>query len=188
MNQPTTLRGEIQIILGPMYSGKTTQLLERLNKHTITERKCLVINHATDKRYGINSITTHSGRKLPAITESRLFDIDELTLSYASVVGIDEGQFFDDIVEFSENLANTGKTVIIAALDGDYKRECFGSIKYLIPKAESVIKLNSVCMKCHNKAAFTERLGPEADIQLVGGHEKYIATCRGCHKINTHTD
>ena len=185
MNQLTTQKGEIQIILGPMYSGKTTQLLERLTKHMIAERKCLVINHATDTRYRINSITTHSGRKLPAIAESRLFNIDEITLGYASVVGIDEGQFFDGIVEFSKNLANIGKTVIIAALDGDYKRECSGSIKYLIPKAESVIKLNSICMKCHNKAAFTERLGPEADIELVGGYKKYIATCRGCHKVNT---
>ena len=84
-----------------MYSGKTTQLLERLTEHMIAERKCLVINHARDTRYGINSITTHSGQKLPAIAESRLFNIDEITLGYASVVGIDEGQFFDDIVEFS---------------------------------------------------------------------------------------
>ena len=85
MNQPTTPRGEIQIILGPMYSGKTTQLLERLTKHMIAERKFLVINHTRDTRYGINSITTHSCQKLPAITETKLFNIVEDTLGYASV-------------------------------------------------------------------------------------------------------
>jgi len=99
------------------------------------------------------------------------------------VIGIDEGQFFPDIVNFCEKMANDGKTVIVAALDGTFQRKAFGEVLQLIPMAESVTKLNAVCMVCYKDAAFTKRLGTETQVQLIGGSDMYISVCRTCfHK------
>lgn len=105
-------------------------------------------------------------------------------LSQFSVIGIDEGQFFPDTVEFAESMASTGKTVIVAALDGSYRRVGFGDILNLIPLAESVIKLTAVCMICFNEASFTKRIGQEKELEVIGGAEKYMAVCRGCYFLD----
>jgi hypothetical protein len=96
-------------------------------------------------------------------------------------IGIDEGQFFPDIVPFCEKMANIGKTVIVAALDGTFQRKPFGSVLDLIPLAESVTKLSAVCMLCYNDASFTERLGDELAVEVIGGSDKYLAVCRQCY-------
>jgi len=99
------------------------------------------------------------------------------------VIGIDEGQFFPDVVSFCEQMANMGKVVIVAALDGTFQRKPFGSILELIPMAEDVTKLTAVCVMCQGSAAFTKRLGEEQEIELIGGEDKYIAVCRSCYHI-----
>ncbi|NWW92233.1 KITH protein, partial [Rhynochetos jubatus] len=99
----------------------------------------------------------------------------------AAVVGVDEGQFFPDIVEFCEGLANAGKTVIVAALDGTFQRKAFGSILNLVPLAESVVKLNAVCMECYREASYTKRLGAEREVEVIGGADKYHSVCRACY-------
>ena len=98
-----------------------------------------------------------------------------------SVIGIDEGQFFPDTVSFTERMANLGKTVIVAALDGSYQRTGFGDILNLIPLSESVIKLTAVCMNCFDEASFTKRIGLEKELEVIGGAEKYMAVCRKCY-------
>ena len=102
--------------------------------------------------------------------------------SYFLVIGLDEGQFFTDVVEFAENLANIGKTVVIAALDGTYQRQKFNRILELVPLSEHVVKLNAVCMMCAGDAAFTKRIKSNDDrLEVIGGAETYMATCRECH-------
>lgn len=93
--------------------------------------------------------------------------------------------FFPDIVEFSEEMASLGKTVIVAALDGTFQRKAFGAVLQLVPLAESVVKLNAVCMHCFKDAAFTKRLGEETKVEVIGGAEKYMAVCRDCYQFST---
>lgn len=114
------------------------------------------------------------------------------------VLGIDEGQFFPDIVEFSEHAANAGKIVVIAALDGcaaehlllaltlclrrTFQRKPFGHVLELIPMAEKVTKLSAVCMICYKDAAFSKRLGAELEVEVIGGADKYLSVCRACYR------
>jgi len=97
----------------------------------------------------------------------------------ADVIGVDEGQFFDDICIFAEHFANMGKTVIISALDGTYQRKPFGKIPYLVCLAEEVVKLQAVC-QCGKDAAFTKRISDDTEEEVIGGQDKYVACCRTC--------
>lgn len=97
------------------------------------------------------------------------------------MIGIDEGQFFEDLATFSEAAANSGKIVIISALDGDFLRKPFGCVCDLIAMAEHVIKLKAVCMMCQRDAAFSRRLTNEDKREVIGGADKYIAVCRRCY-------
>nr|XP_045369479.1 thymidine kinase, cytosolic isoform X2 [Camelus bactrianus] len=139
---PSKTRGQIQVILGPMFSGKRNTM-----------------------------------EALPACL---LRDVVPEALGVAGI-GIDEGQFFPDIVEFSEAMANAGKTVIVAALDGTFQRKAFGTILNLVPLAESVVKLTAVCMECFREAAYTKRLGVEKEVEVIGGADKYHSVCRLCY-------
>ena len=102
----------------------------------------------------------------------------------AEVIGIDEGQFFDDVCEFSEEMANNGKVVLISALDGTFERKTFGNILNLIPMAEKVEKLDAVCMDCKNSASFTKRITSSKEIELIGGSDVYKPVCRRCFHMN----
>lgn len=180
----TTNRGRIQLILGPMFSGKTTELIRRLKRFQFAKHKCLIIKYHRDQRYTEkNEITTHDHQKMAAAACVKLDDLkrNHNLLSEYSVIGIDEGQFFPDTVTFAEEMANLGKTVIVAALDGSYQRTPFGNILNLIPLSESVIKLTAVCMICFQEASFTKRIGAEKELEVIGGAEKYMAVCRQCY-------
>lgn len=101
------------------------------------------------------------------------------------VVAIDEGQFFPDICEYAESLANQGIVVIVAALDGTFQRKPFGHILDLVPLAEIVTKLSAVCIDCGKEAAFTKRVVDSQEIELIGGDETYKPVCRGCFGLGT---
>lgn len=163
-----------------MFSGKTTELMRRLKRYQIAKHNCLVIKYANDTRYDSERLSTHDHQTLPAVTATKLQDLHHLTGGY-SIIGIDEGQFFPDTVEFSESLANMGKVVIVAALDGTFQRVGFGNILQLVPLAESVIKLTAVCMRCYRDASYTKRISQETAVEVIGGSEKYIAVCRECY-------
>ncbi|KAG8189275.1 hypothetical protein JTE90_019035 [Oedothorax gibbosus] len=174
-------RGQIQVIFGPMFSGKTTELIRRLRRYEIAKNKCLIVKYANDLRYDSDSIATHDRQCLAAIKSTTLTDLKELAANY-SVIGIDEGQFFPDTVSFAEEMANKGKIVIVAALDGTFQRKAFGDILQLVPLAESVIKLTAVCMFCFDEASFTKRIGTETQVEIIGGTDKYMAVCRRCYQ------
>lgn len=179
-------RGQIQVIFGPMFSGKTTELLRRIKRYQVANHSCMVIKYEKDNRYDADGVATHDRQTLRASACSELAHIKTKAMDY-SVLGIDEGQFFPDIVDFSEEMAGHGKVVIIAALDGTFQRKGFGPILNLVPLAESVVKLNAVCMHCYKDAAFTKRLGTEKKIEVIGGADKYMAVCRECfHYASVH--
>ncbi|XP_072516725.1 thymidine kinase, cytosolic [Salminus brasiliensis] len=179
-NSPRKTRGQIQVIFGPMFSGKSTELMRRVRRFQIAQYCCLVIKYAKDTRYSQTGMATHDKNTMAAVPASCLRDIRSLALE-ASVIGIDEGQFFPDTVEFCEEMANMGKTVIVAALDGTFQRKPFGNILNLVPLAESVVKLNAVCMECFKEASYTKRLGAEKEVEVIGGADKYHAVCRACY-------
>ncbi|RUS90083.1 hypothetical protein EGW08_002125 [Elysia chlorotica] len=171
--------GQIQVIFGPMFSGKTTELMRRMKRYQIANYHCLVIKYAKDVRYDVSGIATHDKQVLAALPTEHLTDLYSEALKH-DVVGIDEGQFFPDIVSFCDKLAELGKVVIVAALDGTFQKRGFGDILNLVPIAESVVKLNAVCMSCFGDGSFTKRKGSEQKVEVIGGTEMYLATCRGC--------
>eukprot|EP00697_Spironema_sp_BW2_P011544 gnl/Spiro4/27264_TR13563_c0_g1_i1.p1 gnl/Spiro4/27264_TR13563_c0_g1~~gnl/Spiro4/27264_TR13563_c0_g1_i1.p1 ORF type:complete len:184 (+),score=39.21 gnl/Spiro4/27264_TR13563_c0_g1_i1:53-604(+) len=174
--------GEIQIIFGPMFSGKSTELIRRIRRQTVANRKCLVIKYKADTRYSEDALGTHDRQTWDAWPCSSLSEVEGHIAEF-DVIGIDEGQFFPDVVSFSEAAANSGKTVIIAALDGTYQRKPFGNVLDLVPLAEEVIKLRAICHFCFREAAFSKRIGQETEIELIGGADKYVAVCRECFSM-----
>jgi len=175
-------KGHIELILGPMFSGKSTELMRRLKRYKVAQYKVMIIKYAKDVRYNDDGIATHCGMSLPAVATNVLGDLTEKSNDY-DVVGIDEGQFFPDTVAWAEEMANRGKFVVVAALDGTFQRKPFGDILSLIPLAENVIKLNAVCMNCFGDAAFSKRitLADGEKVEVIGGADKYMAVCRGCY-------
>ncbi|KAK7794110.1 hypothetical protein R5R35_012603 [Gryllus longicercus] len=175
-------KGQIQVIFGPMFSGKTTELIRRLRRYEIANYKCLIVKYANDVRYGLEAISSHDHQTLPALNAETLSGVNA---DDYDVIGVDEGQFFADIVSCSEKLANKGKIVIVAALDGTYQRLPFGDILNLVPLAESVVKLSAVCMKCFKDASYTKRTTNECELEVIGGADKYMSVCRECHFSNS---
>jgi len=173
-------KGKIQLILGPMFSGKSTELIRRLKRFQVARYEVLIVKYAKDVRYDELGIATHDKQCLPAVAATCLSELIKQAENY-DVIGIDEGQFFPDIC-LAETLANLGKIVVIAALDGTYMREPFANIMALIPLAENVSKLSAVCMNCFGEAAFTKRTSEEKSLEVIGGADKYMAVCRTCHK------
>lgn len=177
---PSKTRGKIQVIFGPMFSGKSTELMRRVRRFQIAQYTCMVIKYAKDTRYSKEQLATHDRHTMSAVSTCSLADVFTEALN-CCVIGIDEGQFFPDVVEFCEEMANKGKTVIVAALDGTFQRKPFGDILNLVPLAESVVKLNAVCMECYREASYTKRLGAEKEVEVIGGADKYHSVCRLCY-------
>ncbi|XP_046359415.2 thymidine kinase, cytosolic-like [Haliotis rufescens] len=177
----TSDRGQIQIIFGPMFSGKTTELMRRMKRYQVANYSCLIVKYAKDTRYDNNGIATHDRQVLPAIAAETLMTLANEMMEY-EVIGIDEGQFFPDVVDFADAMAEKGKVVIVAALDATFQKKGFGDILNLVPLAEHVMKLSAVCMNCYNEASFTKRKGKETEVEVIGGADKYLAVCRACFK------
>eukprot|EP00007_Cunea_sp_BSH-02190019_P003952 CAMPEP_0174243874 /NCGR_PEP_ID=MMETSP0417-20130205/33157_1 /TAXON_ID=242541 /ORGANISM="Mayorella sp, Strain BSH-02190019" /LENGTH=222 /DNA_ID=CAMNT_0015323469 /DNA_START=58 /DNA_END=723 /DNA_ORIENTATION=+ len=173
--------GAIVLVMGPMFSGKTTELLRRLERHRLARRRVVLVKYARDQRYaGEAEAATHCGMRAEAVGALKLEEAEERVRD-AQVVGVDEGQFFPDLVEATERWAAQGKVVVVAALDGDFQRRPFARVADLVPHAEEVVKLRAVCLVCCGEAAFTRRLGTETQLEVIGGADKYIAVCRRCY-------
>jgi len=173
--------GQIQVIFGPMFSGKSTELIRRLKRYQIARYECLIIKYSKDTRYDEKNIATHDRQTLKAsmCAADRLGDLQQKAKEY-DVIGIDEGQFFPDIVTFCEEMSNAGKTVVVAALDATFQRKWFENIVDLVPLAEHVVKLTAVCMCCFGEASYTKRISQEKEVEVIGGAEMYMAVCRKC--------
>ena len=130
--------------MGPMFAGKSTELLRRVNRLKISGKKCLNIKYSNDTRYSCDCISTHDQHTALAVACEKLAEIKEIWKEF-DVIGIDEGQFFSDIVEFSEKAANDGKIVIMSALSGTFEKKGWANILQLIPLCEKVKKLSAIC-------------------------------------------
>ena len=170
----------IEIILGCMFSGKSTELLRRIGRYESIGKNVLLVNHTNDIRTD-NSVETHNNLKHTAIKLTRLTEIWSLPdFKKYDVIGIDEAQFFSDLYDFVHNIEHFNKTIIVAGLDGDYKRQPMGQILKLIPLCDEVIKLTAMDMKDKDgtPAIFTKRIVGNREQILIGGADSYIAVSR----------
>ncbi|BAT88996.1 hypothetical protein LR48_Vigan272s002000 [Vigna angularis] len=182
--------GEVHVIVGPMFAGKTTALLRRIKSELNAARNVVMLKSSKDTRYAIDSVVTHDGIKFPCWALPNLLSFREKyghgAYQKLDVIGIDEAQFFEDLYEFCCKAADEdGKTVIVAGLDGDYLRRSFGSVLHIIPLADSVTKLTARCELCGKRAFFTLRKTEDQETELIGGADVYMPVCR-LHYMNSH--
>ncbi|KAI6704148.1 hypothetical protein NL676_013284 [Syzygium grande] len=175
--------GEIHVIVGPMFAGKTTGLLRRIELESSSGRSVAVIKSSKDTRYGLDSIVTHDGAKFPCLALKDLSSFKETfglnAYDQLDVIGIDEAQFFEDLYDFCREAADRdGKILVVAGLDGDYLRRSFGSVLDIIPLADSVTKLTARCELCGKRAFFTLRKTGETQTEVIGGADVYMPVCR----------
>lgn len=183
-------KGWLEVITGPMFAGKSEELIRRVKTLSYTKMKIIAFKPAIDDRYDKTAIASHDGAKYEAYAIKNAQSILELVKEDTQVVAIDEIQFFDmSIVKICEELADRGIRVIAAGLDLDFKGEPFGPMPELLARAEFVTKLTAVCTVCGCAATRTQRLidGKPADfndpIIKVGAKENYEARCRKHHIV-----
>jgi thymidine kinase len=183
---PIRRPGELHLIMGPMFAGKTTALLQMVSEAEAAKERVTVITNALDTRYGTNQCVTHTGKARDAIAVRHLNHllhpkhcVSGWNLDSFDVIAIDESQFFPDLKEFCLHaVEEQGKTVIAAGLSGDFQRDIFGDIVNLVPFADSVHFLRARCTFCEEPASFTLRLVASDKQQLVGGKDAYQPVCR----------
>ncbi|ALI95824.1 hypothetical protein OlV7_192c [Ostreococcus lucimarinus virus 7] len=175
------VRMGLTIIMGNMFSGKTSELIRRLKRYKVIGKKIVVINSAKDTRSPEEVLKTHDGVEFPCLKVEHISHcIIKESFCNADIVAIDEAQFFTNLKEFVEMCLFLNKSVIIAGLDGDYKQRKFGEVIDCIPLASDVVKLSALCMDCKNgtPGPFTKRIVQSDKLELVGGNESYKAVCR----------
>ena len=195
-------KGYLRVIMGPMYSGKSTMLIDIIQKYSnelvpnrfdskfankeLKNKKFMVINHADDTRYGKNVISTHNKRQYPCLSLSNL-NVIYTNIEYyndymaSDKIIIDESQFFDSEVLYNfvyDSVITREKTVIVSGLSGDSNQRKFGGILELIPLADKVDILYATCQYCGEKAPFTKRIVEDSSIKLVGSVGSYVPVCR----------
>lgn len=176
-------KGRLELILGPMFSGKSTRVIEISNRYESIGKNVLNITHIIDNRYGNGVISSHNKIQKKAICTEKLMDlISSENYIKSEIILVEEGQFFADLIDFVKLSVDVDKKhVIVAGLNGDYKRERFGSILDLIPMCENVELLTAFCKKCNDGtlAHFTKRIIVDKHAQtLVGSDDIYIPVCR----------
>jgi len=204
MTNSTNETGYLELILGCMYSGKSTRLVEIYNQCKFCNISVAVINHTIDNRYDEELLSTHNKIKIPCIKTEKLMDIwenfskydimsdvfddiprlkDKFKIASSEVILINEGQFFPDLYEVVVDMLKYNKKVYICGLDGDFERKKFGNILDLIPLCDKVSKLTSLCSICRDgtPAIFSMRLTAEKE-QTIVGSDNYIPVCRKCYK------
>ena len=191
------MAGQLEVITGCMFSGKTEELIRRLERVRIARGKILLFKPTIDNRYSTNAVVTHYGREFPAHllspgeeTLDKLIEIvGKQALAESTVVAFDEGNFFSDkFPDLCETLVGMGKRVIVAGLDLTFAGKPFGPMPTLMALADQVDKLHAVCVKCGKPATRSQRLidgkpAPADDAVIkIGGSEVYEARCRDCYE------
>lgn len=183
-------KGWIEVITGPMFAGKSEELIRRIKRLEYAHKKTLVFKPKIDNRYSENEIVSHSKIKTRSINIETAQDILKYVDCDTEAVVIDEVQFLDhEIIHVAEDLANRGIRVIVAGLDRDFRGEPFQNMPDLLALAEDVTKLTAICMRCGAPATRTQRLvnGEPASyndpIIIVGASESYEPRCRHCHEV-----
>ena len=173
--------GWIEVIVGSMFSGKSEELIRRLRRAQIARQKVQIFKPVIDRRYSDDHIVSHSEMRIEscAVTSSR--ELLDRVDADTEVIGIDEGQFFDqELPMICDTLASQGKRVIIAGLDQDYLGKPFEPMPQLLAIAEFITKTHAICMVCGSPANHTQRLVANGDRVLVGAQGMYEARCRKC--------
>ena len=188
----------LELIIGPMYAGKTSKIIDIYKQCQFCNIPVAVINHSLDTRYDNSLLSTHDKIMIPCIKTNRLKDIYnykkynsdfpdnyalKVKLDEADVILINEGQFFEDLCECVEHMLKNGKKVFVAGLDGDFERKKFGHMLDLIPLCDKITKITSLCSICKDgtPAIFSKRLTNEKEQTLIGS-DNYIPVCRNCYE------
>jgi thymidine kinase len=171
----------LSIILGPMFSGKSTELIRKIRLAKTINKKVLVIKPKIDNRYDDNKVVSHSFESEICQTVDNLESLDLIIINYDLIV-IDEGQFFSDLKQYVLKWLDINhKDIIIGGLDGDFERKPIGQILELIPYSDKCVKINSLCKMCNNgnEGIFTHRISKQLINQIaIGGSESYMPLCR----------
>lgn len=175
--------GWIEVIAGCMFSGKTEELIRRLRRAQIARLKVKIFKPKIDDRYSTSEIVSHSEQSLPSVLVETAAEILSQSVE-AQVIGIDEAQFFGtDLIEVCNKLADSGKRVVVAGLDMDYRAVPFEPMPQLLAIAEYITKTLAICVSCGNPADRTQRKISSKERVLVGAADSYEARCRKCHYI-----
>jgi thymidine kinase len=173
--------GWVEVICGPMFSGKSEELIRRLRRATIARKRVQVFKPAIDTRYGLDEIVSHGDLRMKSeVVNSGAGILDRVDWR-SEVIGVDEANFMGaSLVDVAQRLADSGKQVIVAGLDTDYLGRPFAPIPDLLALAESITKTLAICVRCGNPAKHTQRLRGADDLIVVGAAEMYEARCRRC--------
>ncbi|MEY4866360.1 MAG: hypothetical protein RLY64_614 [Bacteroidota bacterium] len=177
----TGRNGWIEVICGSMFSGKTEELIRRIRRAQFAQMEVEIFKPALDVRYHVSEVVSHNQNTLSSTPVDSSANILLLAGS-ARVIGIDEGQFFDEgLLEVCERLANQGKRVIVAGLDMDFQGKPFGPMPALLAKAEFVTKVHAICVRCGNPALYSFRTSQQKNQVLLGEKDHYEPLCRPCY-------
>ena len=175
------MSGTLDIILGPMYAGKSTKLINIYRKNSSLMKRICVVNYSEDNRYSTDSLCTHDGDKIPSVKLDSLSVLKNNDyLQNFDMFIIDEGQFYLDLVEVCNFLVNSDKDIVVAGLSSDFQMKQFGQLINLLPFRNKVEKISTHCRFCSNRAYFTKRLTKETDQKIIGNNI-YAPVCRLCH-------
>ncbi|HRN77615.1 MAG TPA: thymidine kinase [Candidatus Dependentiae bacterium] len=185
-------KGSLEVICGPMFSGKSEELIRRLRRATFAKQGILVFKHALDDRHTIEQVRSHNGSTIDAFATDRLDDIcAQVYNTKADVIGIDEVQFYPQgIITVICELVDAGKRVIVGGLDRDFRGIPFGPMPTLLAIADNITKLTAICTTCGREAYFSQRLVGNKPAKFddpviqVGAQETYQARCRNCYSID----
>jgi thymidine kinase len=181
MDVTTGQIGWIEVICGPMFSGKSEELIRRLRRAMIARKRVQVFKPAIDTRYSESEIVSHAATRLQSEVISNARELLEKLDWRTQVVGIDESNFLGlELIEVAQRLADSGKQVLVAGLDTDYMGRPFAPMPDLLCLAESITKTLAICLRCGNPAKHTQRLVESEDLIVVGAAGMYEARCRRC--------
>lgn len=176
-------KGWAEVICGPMFSGKTEELIRRIRRAQIANKSIGIFKPTFDERYHRSNIVSHNDTNIPSVPVKSSKEILEQAVG-KEVVAIDEAQFFDeDLNQVIDHLALAGTRVIVAGLDMDFLGHPFGPMPQILAKAEYVTKLQAICMVCGNPASFSFRKAASTDTLLLGATDVYEARCRNCFAL-----
>ena len=177
-------QGSIEVICGPMFSGKSEELIRRIKRAAIAKQRVQVFKPALDNRYDAMAVASHSQARHEAIPIQSSRELQAWLDPKTEVIAIDEVQFLDEgLISLLDTLADRGVRVIAAGLDQDFAGQPFGIMPALLAKAEYVTKLQAICMVCGAVASRSQRLIQTGGQVLVGAAEAYEARCRHCHVL-----
>jgi thymidine kinase len=177
--------GWIEVVCGPMFSGKSEELIRRLRRAEIARQRVQIFKPMLDQRYADDHIVSHSELKIRSNAVKTVAEFEAMLDVRTEVIGIDEGQFLgNELIDVVIRLADMGKRIIIAGLDTDYLGRPFHPMPELLAVADEITKTLAICMQCGNPAKHTQRLVASEELIVVGATGMYEARCRRCFEPN----